>query len=150
MLTRAQPPAAHRHRHSRPHHHIRGEDIPTARQPHSNGRSPVSSPCFLFMLGIHRRHSPSRSARSHRQADHSHHLCIHRRSRNPRSGRSHHQPDHRSCCGVCVCDLSAFEHPFLHISLYTILQFPILYGMYCNEGWSGENTVVCNSVGDEG
>ena len=34
---RAQPPAAHRHRHSRPHHRRHGEHSPTARQPHSNG-----------------------------------------------------------------------------------------------------------------
>jgi len=34
---RAQPPAAHRRRHSRPHHPRHGEHIPTARQPHSNG-----------------------------------------------------------------------------------------------------------------
>ena len=33
----AQPPAAYRRRHSRPHHHRRGEHSPTARQPHSNG-----------------------------------------------------------------------------------------------------------------
>jgi len=31
-----QPPAAHRRRHSRPHHHRHGEHSPTARQPHSN------------------------------------------------------------------------------------------------------------------
>jgi len=29
--------AAHRRRHSRPHHHRHGEHSPTARQPHSNG-----------------------------------------------------------------------------------------------------------------
>ena len=34
---RAQPPAAHRRRHSRPHHRRHGEHSPTARQPHSNG-----------------------------------------------------------------------------------------------------------------
>jgi len=33
----AQPPAAHRRRHSRPHHSRHGEHSPTARQPHSNG-----------------------------------------------------------------------------------------------------------------
>ena len=32
---RAQPPAAHRRRHSRPHHCRHGEHSPTARQPHS-------------------------------------------------------------------------------------------------------------------
>jgi len=34
---RAQPPAAHRRRHSRPHHHRDGEHSSIARQPHSNG-----------------------------------------------------------------------------------------------------------------
>jgi len=34
---RAQPPAAHRRRQSRPHHRRHGEHSPTARQPHSNG-----------------------------------------------------------------------------------------------------------------
>ena len=34
---RAQPPAAHRRRHSRPYHRRHGEHSPTARQPHSNG-----------------------------------------------------------------------------------------------------------------
>jgi len=34
---RAQPQAAHRRRHSRPHHRRHGEHSPTARQPHSNG-----------------------------------------------------------------------------------------------------------------
>ena len=34
--------------------------------------------------------------------------------------------------------------------LYTILPLPILNGMYCNKGWSGGNTVLRNSVGDEG
>ena len=34
---RAQPPAAHRRRHSRPRHRRHGEHSPTARQPHSNG-----------------------------------------------------------------------------------------------------------------
>ena len=34
---RAQPPAAHRRRHSRPHHSEHGEHNPTVRQPHSNG-----------------------------------------------------------------------------------------------------------------
>jgi len=37
-----------------------------------------------------------------------------------------------------------------HIGLYTILPFPILYGMYGSKGWSGGNTVLRNSVGDEG
>ena len=32
----AQPPAAHRRQHSRPHHHRHGEHSPTARQPHAN------------------------------------------------------------------------------------------------------------------
>ena len=34
---RAQPPAAHRRRHSRLHHRRHGKHSPTARQPHSNG-----------------------------------------------------------------------------------------------------------------
>ena len=33
---RAQPPAAHRRRHSHPHHRRHGEHSPTACQPHSN------------------------------------------------------------------------------------------------------------------
>jgi len=42
---RAQPPAAHRRRHSRPHHRRHGEHSPTARQPHSNGLcSPPKDP----------------------------------------------------------------------------------------------------------
>jgi len=36
------------------------------------------------------------------------------------------------------------------LGLYTILPLPILYGMYCNKGWLGENTVLRNRVGDEG
>jgi len=36
------------------------------------------------------------------------------------------------------------------VGLYTILQLPMLYGMYCNTGWSGGNTVLRNSVGNEG
>jgi len=34
--------------------------------------------------------------------------------------------------------------------LYTILPFSILYSMYCNKGWPGGNTVLRNSVGDNG
>ena len=34
-------------------------------------------------------------------------------------------------------------------SLHTILPLPILYGMYCNKGWSKGNTVLRNSVCDE-
>ena len=36
------------------------------------------------------------------------------------------------------------------LGLYTILPVPILYGTYCNTGWSGGSTVLRNSVGDEG
>ena len=36
------------------------------------------------------------------------------------------------------------------ICLYTILPLSILYGMYCNTEWSGGNTILRNSVGDEG
>jgi len=36
------------------------------------------------------------------------------------------------------------------ICLHTILPLPTLYGMYCNKGWSGGNTVLCNSVSDAG
>ena len=38
----------------------------------------------------------------------------------------------------------------LSFGLYTIFPSPILYGMYCNTGWSGENTILRNSMGDEG
>ena len=34
--------------------------------------------------------------------------------------------------------------------LYTTLRLPKVHGMYCNSGWSGGNTVLSNSVGDEG
>jgi len=37
-----------------------------------------------------------------------------------------------------------------HFGLYTILPSPILYGMYCDTGWPGENTILRNSVGGEG
>jgi len=33
---------------------------------------------------------------------------------------------------------------------YTILRLPILYGKYCNSGWSGGTTILRNSVGNEG
>ena len=36
------------------------------------------------------------------------------------------------------------------LGLYTILPLPILYGMCGNKGSSGGNTVLCDSVGDEG
>jgi len=36
------------------------------------------------------------------------------------------------------------------LCLHRILPLPILYEMYCNKGWSGGNTVLRNSVGDEG
>ena len=38
----------------------------------------------------------------------------------------------------------------LPLGLYSILPLPILYGMYCNKGWSRGNAVLHNSVGDEG
>ena len=38
----------------------------------------------------------------------------------------------------------------VRVSLYTILPLPISYGMYCNTGWSGGNTILRNSVGDAG
>jgi len=34
----------------------------------------------------------------------------------------------------------------LQVGLYTISPFPILYGMYCNKGWSGRNTALRNRV----
>ena len=37
-----------------------------------------------------------------------------------------------------------------HLGLYKIVPWPLLYGMYCNKGWSGGNTVLHKSVGDEG
>ena len=48
--------------------------------------------------------------------------------------------------GLVLCSNESFP-PF---RLYTILSLPKLYGMYCNKGWSGGNTVLRNSVGDEG
>jgi len=36
------------------------------------------------------------------------------------------------------------------LGLYTILPLPIYYSMHCNKGSSGGNTVLRNSVGDEG
>jgi len=36
------------------------------------------------------------------------------------------------------------------VGLYTILPSPILCGMHCNKGWSGDNTVLLNRVGDAG
>jgi len=38
----------------------------------------------------------------------------------------------------------------LGLSVYTILSLPILYVSYCNTGWSVGNTILRNSVGDEG
>ena len=40
--------------------------------------------------------------------------------------------------------------PACDVGLYTILPLPILYGMYCNTGWSGGSTVLRDNVGDEG
>jgi len=37
----------------------------------------------------------------------------------------------------------------LELGLYTILPLAILYGRYCNKGWSELNTILRNSVGDE-
>jgi len=34
--------------------------------------------------------------------------------------------------------------------LYTILPLPILCGVYCNNGGSGGNNILCNSVSDDG
>jgi len=42
------------------------------------------------------------------------------------------------------------QHVGSEFGLYTILPLPIVYGMYCNQGWPGGNTVLRNSVGDEG
>jgi len=60
-------------------------------------------------------------------------------------------------CILTVCESSLCESPcacvlvsLLYIGLYTRLPCPILYGMYCNKGWSGRNTVLRNSVGDNG
>jgi len=38
----------------------------------------------------------------------------------------------------------------LPFGLYTILLVPIVYGKYCNTGWSGGNTILRNGVGDVG
>jgi len=35
------------------------------------------------------------------------------------------------------------------VGLYMLLPLPILYGMYCNKEWSGGNTILRDSVGDE-
>ena len=37
-----------------------------------------------------------------------------------------------------------------YIGLYTILSLPILYSKCCNKVWSGRNSILRNSVGDEG
>jgi len=34
--------------------------------------------------------------------------------------------------------------------LYTILQLPVLCGIYCNNGGSGGNVILRNSAGDDG
>jgi len=36
------------------------------------------------------------------------------------------------------------------VDLYTILPLTILYGIYCNKGWSRANTILRNSVCDAG
>jgi len=36
------------------------------------------------------------------------------------------------------------------VGLYTILALPILCGIYCNNGGSGRNIILRNSVGDDG
>jgi len=41
------------------------------------------------------------------------------------------------------------SRPFM-LAFCPILPSPILYGMYCNKGWSAENTTLRKSVGGEG
>ena len=73
---RAQPPAAHRRRHSRPHHHRHWEHSFTARQPHSNGLclwlNPIHSNTYMnthpphnlsFAIPLHTYPTTSPSAR---------------------------------------------------------------------------------------
>ena len=38
----------------------------------------------------------------------------------------------------------------LRFGLYTILPLPILCGVYCNNGGSGEHIILRNSVSDDG
>ena len=63
---RAQPPAAHRRRHSRPHHRRHGEHSPTARRPHSNGHPASDDDDMLTPAGYPPTHS-SRHGPQHTQ-----------------------------------------------------------------------------------
>jgi len=47
------------------------------------------------------------------------------------------------------CDIPRC-HIGLPLGLYTILPLRKLYGMYCNTGWSGVNTILRSRVGDAG
>jgi len=49
-----------------------------------------------------------------------------------------------------ICHICSRVRVRVHPSLYTILPLPILYDMHCNQGWPEGNTVMRNSVGDEG
>jgi len=51
-----------------------------------------------------------------------------------------------SCIGRLSTSCSQPEQ----LGLYTILPSPLLCGMHCNTGWSGENTVLRNRVRDAG
>ena len=61
-------------------------------------------------------------------------------------------PRHACAAGALMPPVSAPSPVYKWITtcLYTILPFPILYGLYCNKGWSGGETVLRNSVGDGG
>jgi len=49
---------------------------------------------------------------------------------------------------LSIGSFSSSSSPPSRHGLYTILPLPILYGMCCNKGWSGGNTVLRNGVGD--
>jgi len=51
---------------------------------------------------------------------------------------------------VCVSVSGVLFSVGVCVGMYTILPSPKLCGMYCNTGWSGENTALRNRVGDAG
>jgi len=52
----------------------------------------------------------------------------------------------------CVCGVKGLLlwGTTLALSLYTILQLPILRGIYCDNGGSGGNVILRNSASDDG
>ena len=80
---------------------------------------------------------------------------VTRTTHEPPHNRTHERntrPNHLAAIGGCATTVRATSHARVGEALgfNPILPFLILYGMYCNKGGSGGNTILRNSVGDNG